>query len=136
MNHRGQVSIEVTSRHGHVSQRMEDYATEKALKLPRFNDQISRIEIIVDGPHEAPEVEMVVHIDNHPNIVASQTSEHFHAAIDGLVDKVERQLKRAKERLKSRRADTNSRGGAEPTGGGDGGGEETYDDVLRRDLGA
>ena len=100
MNHHGQVTVDITSRHGHVSQRMQDYATEKALKLPRFNDQISRIEIIVDGPHESPEVEMVVHIDNHQHLVAQERSDHFNSAIDGLVAKMERQLKKSKEKHK------------------------------------
>jgi putative sigma-54 modulation protein len=105
MNHNGEVSIRVTSKRGHVSQRMEEYATQKASKLPRFNDQISRIEIVVDGPHEAPEVEMLVHVDNRPPIVASVRSEHFNGAIDALIGKLERQLVKAKEKLKKHKGD-------------------------------
>lgn len=105
MNHRGDVTIEVTCRHGNVSERMQDYAVNKAGRLPRFNDQISRIEIIVSGPHEAPEIEMVVHLDNHEHIVAHEKSDHFNAAIDGLVAKLERQVVKAKEKLKNHRGD-------------------------------
>ena len=102
MNHHGEVSIQVTSRHGDVSQRMTDYATRKAQRLPRYNDQVSRIEIVVDGPHDSPDVEMVVHLDNHPKVVASESHEHFNAAVDSLVDKVERQLVKAKEKRRGR----------------------------------
>lgn len=108
MNHNGEVAIDVTCRHGNVSERMQQYAVEKAGKLPRFNDQISRIEIVVEGPHEAPEVEMVIHIDNHEHLVARERSDHFNSAIDGLVAKMERQLVKAKERLKNHKGDTRS----------------------------
>lgn len=105
MNHRGEVSIEVSCRHGNVSERMEEYARKKVERLPRFNDQISRIEIVVDGPHEAPEIELVVHIDNHEHVVAREKSDHFNAAIDGVVGKLERQLVKLKEKLKARKND-------------------------------
>lgn len=105
MNHRGDVPIEVTCRHGSVSDRMQEYATTKAGRLARFNDQISRIEVVVDGPHEAPEVEMVVHIDHHDHIVARERSDHFNSAVDRLVAKLERQVVRAKEKLKDHRGD-------------------------------
>jgi putative sigma-54 modulation protein len=105
MNHQGDVSIEVSSRHGEVSDRMADYAREKAGRLPRFNDQISRIEVVVDGPHDAPEVEVVCHVDNHEHVVGKDKSEHFHSALDGAVQKVERQLVKAKERLKDHRGE-------------------------------
>ena len=129
MNHHGQVSIEVTSRHGEVSQRMEEYATSKAAKLPRFNDQVSRIEIVVVGPHESPEVEMVVHVDNHPHLVATERNEHFNGAIDGLCAKMERQLRRAKEKLKDHKGDPS----AKQAGPGDLEPEESLDDAMRND---
>lgn len=110
MSSHSNVPIDVTSRHGHVSQRMQDYATRKAERLLRYNDQVSRIEIVVDGPHDAPEVEMRVHIDNLENLVAKDRSEHFNAAVDGLVEKMERQLVKAKERLKQHKGARDKRG--------------------------
>lgn len=105
MSHHDAVQIDVTSRHGHVSDRMAEYARKKAGRLPRYNDQISRIEIVIDGPHDSPEVELIVHIDNHDHIVAKARSQHFNSAIDEIVEKVERQLIKAKERLKDHRGE-------------------------------
>ncbi len=137
MNHHGEVSIQVTSKRGHVSQRMEEYATQKAAKLPRFNDQISRIEIVVDGPHEAPEVEMLVHIDKRPPIVASGRGEHFNAAIDVLVAKLEKQLVKAKEKLKRHKGESRSEVPPPDTlPQGDGGDVDPgFEDSIRKDLG-
>lgn len=105
MNHKGEVTIEVTSRHGVVSDRMTEYARTKAAKLTRFNDQISRIQVVIDGPHESPTVDMVVHVDRHEHIVAREQGEHFNAAVDGLVAKMERQLVKLKERSKNHKGD-------------------------------
>ena len=105
MSHHDQVPIEVINRHGHVSDRMKDYATQKVGRLVRYNDQISRIEVIVDGPHETPEVEVIVHVDNHDVVVARERSEHFNAAVDAIVDKLERQLVKVKEKLKNHKGE-------------------------------
>ncbi|MFO1051370.1 MAG: ribosome-associated translation inhibitor RaiA [Planctomycetota bacterium] len=96
--------IDFVNRHGHISDRMSEHATKKVQKLVRYNDQISRIEVIVDGPHDSPEVEVIVHVDNHDPIVARDRNEHFSAAIDGIVEKLEKQLIKAKEKLKDRRS--------------------------------
>ena len=127
------VPFDVTSRHGQVSQRMEEYATHKVERLLRYNDQVSRIEIIVDGPHEAPEVEMRVHLDNASNLVARARSDRFNSAIDGLVDKMERQLVRAKEKLKHHKGDA---GKGQDVNRQRPDNEESYEDIVRRNLGS
>jgi putative sigma-54 modulation protein len=98
MNH--EVPIDLTSRHEHVSERMKDYALEKATKLLRFHNRISRIQVIVDGVHEDPDVEMIVHVDSGATLVAKEHRSHFKSAIDLIVDKMERQLKKNKEKRK------------------------------------
>lgn len=105
MSHHEDVKIEVVSRHGHVSGRMQEYASTKLAKLLRKNDQISRIEVVVDGPHENPEVEVLVHVDNRDVVVGRERSEHFNAAIDLLVEKLEKQLVKAKEKLKNHKGE-------------------------------
>ena len=105
MNHNGDVAIDISSRHGQVSDRMREYAQKKAEKLIRYNTQTSRIEVVVDGPHESPEIEMVVHIDHHDHVVAQAKDEHFNAAMDSVAAKVERQLIKLKEKAKSHKGD-------------------------------
>lgn len=90
--------ISVTGRHGSLSQRMQDYATAKAEKLGRFHPHISRIEVVVDGPHEAPEVELVVHLDRAANLVTKESASHFNEAVDHAADKMERRLVKANEK--------------------------------------
>ena len=125
--------IEVTSRHEQISERMKTYATEKAGKLLRFHKRISRIQVIVDGAHDAPEVEIIVHVDSGATFVAKEHREHFKSAIDFIVEKMERQLKKDNEKRKHHKGVEGAKGpdpneeAAKP--------EETFDDAVRRDLG-
>lgn len=125
--------IEVTSRHEPVSERMKSYATEKVGRLIRFHNRISRMQIVVDGVHEEPTVELIVHVDSGATLVAKEQHEHFKGAVDLIVDKMERQLKKNNRKRKHHKGNGGSK--SPPEGGADGpDGEETYDDAVRRDL--
>ena len=133
MNANNDTPIDITSRHEPVTERQRSYASEKAAKLLRFHKRISRIQIVIDDAHEEPSVEMVVHVDSGATLVAREHQEHFKGAIDHLVDKMERQLKKNNEKRKHHKGTAGAPLADE--GGGGPGGEETYDDVVRRDLG-
>jgi ribosomal subunit interface protein len=136
MNNNHDTPIEITSRHEPVTDSQRDYASEKALKLLRFHNRISRIQVVIDDAHEGPSVEMIVHVDSRATLVAREHHEHFKGAIDLLVDKMERQLKKNNEKRKH-----HHRGAAPPLDGAvapeakGAGREDTYDDIVRRDLG-
>jgi putative sigma-54 modulation protein len=128
-----ETQIDVTARHGHVSDGIRAYAIKKAEKLTRFHDRITRIQILLDDPKGEREVEMIAHVEAGGTMVARERAGGFHEAVDLLVEKLERQLKRDKERLKDHRVEG---GKGLPPGepSPDGTPEETYDDVVRRKL--
>lgn len=96
--HDREVQIEVTSRHQHVSEKTRAFALERAERLTRFNDRISRIQIILDEEHDAFLAEIIVHIASREPIVVHETSDGYRSALDALLDKMERQLKKDQER--------------------------------------
>ena len=128
-------AIEFKGRHDHISPRMRDHAAKKLGKLQRYNDRIDRIEVVADHAHENPEVELIVHMRRGKPLVAKEQSDTFASTIDLLVEKMEKQLKRQKEKRKdhkvqgargaTRRAVKRLEG--EPA-------EETYEEVVRRAL--
>jgi putative sigma-54 modulation protein len=124
------VNIELRSRDEPLPESLRSYAIEKAGRLTRFHDRISRIQIIAEEVRQAPVVEIIVHVDSGSTFVAKEQSSSFRAAIDVLVGKVERQLKKDKERLKDHKP--HGRAAAQPAKPDEG---ESYDDALRRDLG-
>lgn len=134
MNANREVAIDVTSRHGHVSERMEEYATKKSERLQRFHDRLTRIEVIVDGPHEAPDVEMIAHIDGHGTLVAREHDEHFSHAIDRLAAKMERQLVKAKEKQMQRNHNVESIRGMDEPDRDSVEPEDSFEDAVRKKL--
>ncbi len=135
-NRNSDVSIEVTSRHHHVSDQTREYAADKASKLLRFHNRISRIEIVMDRHKDDREVEMIVHVDSGHTFVARETASGFRSALDPLVSKMERQLKKDKERRKHHKGGHGHKDQLAPEQTtGSGGDDESYDDVVKRNLG-
>ncbi len=136
-NRNPDVSIDVTSRHHNVSDRTRDYATDKAGKLLRFHNRISRIEIVMDSHKDEREVEIIVHVDNGHIFVAREKAHGFEAALDPLVSKMERQLKKDNQRRKHHKGGDGHRGEVlVEEQNGNRGGEESYDEAVRKSLGA
>ncbi len=130
------VLIEVTSRHHQVSDGTREYATNKASKLLRFHNRISRIQIVMDRHKADCEVEIIVHVDSGHTFVARETASGFKSALDPLVDKMERQLKKDNERRKRHKGGHGHKDQApEDRLTGSRGDEESYDDVVRKNLG-
>lgn len=128
-----EVPVEITCRHEQVSDQMREYAVRKVVKLARFHTRISRIQVVAYDPNAAPEVELIVHVDSGATLVAKERSDHFNNAIDSLVDKLERQLKKDQEKRKKHKTDAPKGGqGSEPGKPEDD--EDTYEDIVRRDL--
>jgi putative sigma-54 modulation protein len=125
-----ETQIDITARHGNVSEDMREYAIKKAEKLTRFHDRITRIQILLDDPKGEREVEMIAHVDAGGTMVARERAGVFREAVDLLVEKLERQLKKDKERLKDHKIEGGK--GVQPAEPAEP--EETYEDVLRRKL--
>jgi putative sigma-54 modulation protein len=103
------MDIIVTGKQFEITDAIRDYAREKANKLPRYYDRVAEIEIVISKPdnHEY-DVELIVHVDHHDNFVARRRNEDLYACIDEANDKMTRQLKDHKERLRNRKHPTHS----------------------------
>ena len=95
--------ITVTGRHMGVSDALKTYCEEKAERLPRFLDRIQSINIVVEGKDGLHTVEMIVHSPGVQPFVATEQHEDAYAAVDLLIDKIEEQLRRYKERHRNRK---------------------------------
>jgi putative sigma-54 modulation protein len=72
---------------------------EKVAKLPRYNDSIYDIEIIVEGgKSSAATVEIIVRARRNHVFVAKHSGEDMFVGIDEVIRKIEKQLKKQKEK--------------------------------------
>lgn len=97
------MQVTVSARHMGVNESLKDYCEEKAWKLTRFYDRIQSIDVILDSNNGVHTAEIIVHTDRADPFVATEEQADIYAAVDLLLDKIERQLTRHKERLRNRK---------------------------------
>jgi len=95
------VKVLVKARHGHVSDSVKSYADEKLGKLGRRVHDLTVIEVILSREHNPSiaddhDAEAIVHTKGR-TIVAREQAGTWEAAIDRLVDKLERQVERQRD---------------------------------------
>ena len=131
-----ELAIDFKGRHDAITPRMQDHAAKKLARLQRYNRRVARIEVVADHAHAEPEVELIVHMRRGKPLVARQRSESFASAIDLLVEKMEKQLKKQKEKRTNHKSSGDRPAGDKAARRARGGSprEETYEDVVRRSL--
>ena len=99
------MQIDISTRHGQISQNTREKIIEKVERLPRFFERITAVDVIIDLKHrESPQVEVRVSAELSHDFVAAERSGTVLSGIDCTVHKLEQQLRRHKEKLKGHRA--------------------------------
>ena len=97
------VQINISTRHGHLSNETQERIKEKLEKLIRLYDRLSAIEVTVDLEHrDAPNVDLRVSAKHKHDFVAVSRSMELMASIDEVVEKMEQQLRKYKEKVQDR----------------------------------
>jgi len=97
------VQIKISARHGHLAEETQNFIREKAEKLLRYFERLTSIEVTVDLKNELKAVEFLVSAEHKHDFVARETNSDILAAVDLLMDKLERQLSRYKEKIQDHR---------------------------------
>ena len=96
------MQMNISVRHGHVSEATQAMVREKLDKLTRLFDRISAIELTVDVEHrDAPMVDLKVSAKKH-DFVATGQAENLLVAVDLAIDHMEQQLRKHKEKVQDR----------------------------------
>ena len=96
------MQILVTGRHVNVTEEIKGYAGKKAEKLPRFYDRVQAIEVILDHEGDDFTVDMIV-TAGRENFIAHEAGTDMFTLVDLVTYKLERQLRRHKERFRNRK---------------------------------
>lgn len=117
--------ITVTTRHGTFPASLKEAARDKAEHLEHYFDHLTKIEVVFDREHNGGITygcEMIAHAVRGHVIVCHASQSTALAALDVVVNKMERQLTRFKERLIGRHHRAGRRGrrtDAAPAAAGD-----------------
>jgi putative sigma-54 modulation protein len=97
----------ITGRHIDITEAIKTYAQEKTSKLPRYYNSINQVKVIIDGKeHTDINVEIIARGEHNKVFVAQETSEDAYKAIDIVVRKLERQLRRIKSKERNNKHPT------------------------------
>ncbi len=92
----------ITGKHVDVSEAVRAHAQEKTSKLPKFYNSINQIEVIIDGAVAGKMgVEIIARAEHSNVFIASEKGDDAYKCIDLAVHKLERQLRRKKERQRN-----------------------------------
>ncbi len=94
------MEIQITSRHEKASQSLQDTLTAELEGLQRFYDRITSCHVVLDKERGKEIIEIVVHMAGH-TVAGNAKAENLGKAIDLAITKVERQLKKINEKIKS-----------------------------------
>jgi putative sigma-54 modulation protein len=93
------MQITITGHHVEVTAALRAYVTEKMQRLSRHFDQVTSINVILKVEKLDQMAEASVNAGGR-TIFANQAAEDMYAAIDGLIDKLDKQVRRLKARLR------------------------------------
>lgn len=96
-------TVTVTGRHVHVTDAMKSYAEEKLTKLERLGDRIIDISVIMDIQKLSHRVDIIMKY-GHTLIQSHAVSTDMYVSIDQAIDKLQKQLRKYKNRLKEHHA--------------------------------
>jgi len=92
------MQLDITGHHVEVTEPLRDYVVSKLDKISRHFDLVSNVHCILTVEKLRHKAEATVSL-NGVKIYADATEEDMYAAIDGLADKLERRVRKHKEKL-------------------------------------
>jgi len=99
------MQLSLTGHHMDITDSLRAYVQEKMERLERHFDHVTNVHVILSPEKNHQKAEATVHISGG-DVFADSTHEDMYAAIDALIDKLDRQVLKHKEKLKARRGVT------------------------------
>ena len=92
------MQINLTGHHVDLTSPLRDYVDNKLERLERHFDNVTDIHVILSVEKLRHKAEATLHVSG-ARMYADATEEDMYAAIDGLTDKLDRQIKKHKEKI-------------------------------------
>lgn len=96
------MQISITGHHLEVTDSLKSYVETKFQKLERHFDHVTDVHVILGVEKLNQKAEATVQISG-AKLFAEDHQEDMYAAIDNLVDKLDRQVKKHKEKISNHR---------------------------------
>jgi putative sigma-54 modulation protein len=97
------MQINITGHHIEVTPALKAYVTDKLRRIHRHFDHVISTDVIlrVENHHKQAEAKVVA---AGKSLFAQESGDDMYAAIDGLIDKIDKQVRRHKDRVRDHQA--------------------------------
>ena len=92
------MQITISGHHLEVTQALRDYVNNKLERVERHFERATSAQIILSIEKSQQKAEARIHVAGN-DIFADSRADDMYAAIDILIDKIDRQIKKHKEKL-------------------------------------
>lgn len=92
------MQINLTGHHVEITPALKDYLNNKMERIERHSEHVTDVHCILTVEKLQHKAEAKVNVTGG-SLFADSTDEDMYAAIDGLIDKLDRQIKKHKEKL-------------------------------------
>lgn len=93
------MAVNITVRHKEVGRGMHEYAQQKADEIIASFPRVEHVHVIIDSEKHLAVAEVVVQAKNHIRVEASESTSQVRASIDKAFDKVEKQLRKLRDKI-------------------------------------
>ncbi len=94
------MQLNLTGHHIDVTPALRSYVTSKMERLERHFDHVTNMHVVLTVEKLRQKAEATLHVSGGGNLFADAVHEDMYAAIDSLTDKLDRQIKKHKEKIK------------------------------------
>ncbi|MCK5685419.1 ribosome-associated translation inhibitor RaiA [bacterium] len=93
--------VEITARHFEASDKLKNYVSSELDKLPKYFDRITNVKVVLESVEDKQfQIEVLCNVPGK-TLKAKSTESEPTKAIDDVVSKMVRQLKKYKDGLKN-----------------------------------
>ena len=89
-------TINITGHHVDVTPALKEHINEKFNKLSRLSDQITTVHVTLMQDNKEQKAEATIHLPGKEIFAASVSENRLFHAIDGMIDKLARQIDKHK----------------------------------------
>jgi len=110
------MKTKVTSRHVDLDESLRGYVEERLSRLNRYFDRVDEAHVVLSSEGHRKVADVTVHVAKAV-IVSEQDADDLRSAFDRAMEKVERQIKKHKDRVRDRKHGLPMSEAAETVGG-------------------
>jgi len=104
----GCVQIDISTRHGHLSDVSRQTIEAKVIRLTRIFDRLTSIHLTIDLEHEeTPSVDLNVSAEHKHDFIAADRGADLMRSVDAVIHRMEGQLRKYKEKIRQRHRSDN-----------------------------